>query len=94
LRPTGATAGRTYELSVPDVLVTLGGTSAALDAVDPTELSATVPVGSLEPGSHVVEVAFRAPEGTNLVAISPRSVTVVVTVTSGPTPSPTPTAAP
>ena len=94
LRPTGAVAGRSYALSVPDVLVTLGGTSAALDAVDPTALSATVPVAGLEPGSHVVEVAFRAPDGTSLVAVSPKTVTVVVTDNSGPAPTPTPTASP
>jgi YbbR domain-containing protein len=94
LRPTGAVVGRSYVLSVPDVLITLGGTSAALDAVDPTELSATVPVGDLEPGSHVVEVAFTAPDGTSLVAISPRTVTVVVSAPASPTPTPTPAAAP
>lgn len=94
LRPTGAVVGRSYALSVPDVLVTLGGTSAALDAVDPTELSATVPVGDLEPGSHVVEVAFTAPDGTSLVAISPRTVTVVVTAPASPTPTSSPTATP
>ena len=92
LRPTGTVAGRTYALSVPDVLVTLGGTSAALDAVDPTGLSATVPVGDLQPGSHTVEVAFKAPAGTNLVSISPARVTVIVAEASLPTPTPSPAA--
>jgi len=94
LRPTGAVEGRSYALSVPDVLVTLGGTSAALDAVDPAQLSATVPVGALEAGSHAVKVTFKAPDGTSLVAISPDTVTVVVTATIGPTPTPSPTATP
>jgi YbbR domain-containing protein len=94
LRPTGVVAGRSYALSVPDVLVTLGGTSAALDAIDPAELSATVPVGTLEPGSHPVKVAFKAPTGTSLVAISPATVTVVVTSAAGATPTPTPAPTP
>jgi YbbR domain-containing protein len=94
LRPTGVVAGRSYTLSVPDVLVTLGGTSAALDAIDPAELSATVPVGDLEPGSHPVRVVFEAPDGTSLVAISPATVTVVVTSAGGATPTASPTAAP
>jgi YbbR domain-containing protein len=88
LRPTGAVAGRSYALSVPDVLVTLGGTSAALDAIDATTLSATVPVGDLEPGSHDVKVVFRAPDGTSLVAISPATVTVVVSAQASATPTP------
>jgi YbbR domain-containing protein len=94
LRPTGAVEGRSYAFSVPDVLVTLGGTSAALDVVDPATLSATVPVAALEPGSHTVKVVFKAPSGTSLVAISPASVTVVVTAGSSQTPIPSPTPGP
>ncbi|HEY8167709.1 MAG TPA: CdaR family protein [Candidatus Limnocylindrales bacterium] len=92
LRPTGGLDGRTYSLSVPDVLVTLGGTSAALAAVDPAALSASVPVGDLAPGTHTVEVVFREPSGTNLVALTPGSVTVVVS--TGPAPSPGPSISP
>jgi YbbR domain-containing protein len=94
LRPTGAVQGLTYALSVPDVLVTLGGTSAALDAVDAAALSATVPVGDLAPGSHDVKVGFKAPAGTSLVAISPPTVTVVVSGPSAATPTPPGTPAP
>jgi YbbR domain-containing protein len=90
LVPTGAAAGLSYALSVPDVLITLGGTSAALDAIDPAKLSATIPVAGLEPGSHVVAVAFKAPAGTSLVAISPASVTVTVAPIASATPTPTP----
>ncbi len=90
LLPTGSTAGFSYALSVPDVLVTLGGTSAALDAIDPAKLSATVPVGGLAPGTHTVDVVFKAPDGTNLVAISPASVTVTVAPIAAPSPTPTP----
>ncbi|MFI5291851.1 MAG: CdaR family protein, partial [Candidatus Limnocylindrales bacterium] len=92
LRPTGGLDGRTYSLSVPDVLVTLGGTSAALAAVDPAALSASVPVGDLAPGTHTVEVVFREPSGTNRVALTPGSVTVVVS--TGPAPSPGPSISP
>ena len=90
LLPTGSTAGFSYALSVPDVLVTLGGTSAALDAIDPAKLSATVPVGGLAPGTHTVDVVFKPPDGTTLVAISPASVTVTVAPIAAPSATPTP----
>ena len=90
----GARDDRTYRLSVPDVLVTLGGTRAALDAVDAATLRATLDVSGLVIGDTSVAVAVVAPPGTTLVAISPARVTV--TVGAGPTspPGPTPTPGP
>jgi YbbR domain-containing protein len=90
----GARDDRTYRLSVPDVLVTIGGTRAALDAVDAATLRATLDVSGLVIGDTSVAVAVVAPPGTTLVAISPARVTV--TVGAGPTspPGPTPTPGP
>jgi YbbR domain-containing protein len=98
IRLLNARSDREYQLSVPDVLVTLGGTRAALDAVNPAALSATVDVSGLEAGSATLAVRFQAAPGTQLVSISPSRVTVTVTVPATPLPSspssPQPTAEP
>jgi YbbR domain-containing protein len=86
---TGARSDRTYSLSVPDVLVTLGGSSSALDDADPAGLYVTASVAGLDAGTFTVPVRFTPPPGTSLLAISPSSVQVTVTA---PTPSPSPTA--
>ena len=86
---SGARPDRTYSLSVPDVLVTLGGTSAALDVIDPATLFVTVNVTGLDSGTFTLPATFSAPAGTSLVAISPSSVQVTVTA---PAPSPSPSA--
>jgi YbbR domain-containing protein len=87
----GATADRTYVLSVPAVLVTLGGAGAALAAVDAATLQATVDVGSLPLGTSSVTVQFTPPTGLTTVSISPGSVNVTVTAVATPPPVPTPT---
>ena len=78
-----------YTPSVLNVLVTVGGPSAALAALDPTTLVAHVSVGGLDPGAHTLAVTIDLPPGIKLAApISPR--TIVVTITAPPTPSPAP----
>jgi len=94
LQLAGTRSDLTYRLSVPDVLVTLGGTQAALAAVDPASLAAIADVGGLDAGASSVLVRFQAPPGTTLVAITPARVTVTVVVPATPTPSPSPTPAP
>ena len=89
VRLVGARADRTYSLSTPGVNATLGGTVAALDAVDGAALVATADVGSLAPGRHTVRLGFRVPAGASLVSLTPSS--IVVTVGA---PTPVPTAAP
>ena len=86
---SGAQPNRTYTLAVPDVLVTLGGTSAALDVIDPATLFVTVNVTGLDSGTFTLPARFSAPAGTSLVAISPGSVQVTITA---PAPSPSPSA--
>ena len=86
---SGARADRVYHLSIPDVLVTLGGSSAALDAVNPATLSASIDVSGLSDGTFTLPARVLTPAGTTLVAISPSSVQVTVTA---PAPSPSPSA--
>ncbi len=90
---SGARSDRVYHLSVPDVLVTLGGSSAALDAVDPATLAASVDVSGLSDGTFTLPARILTPAGTTLVAISPSSVQVTVT-SPAPSPSPTPSPSP
>ncbi len=89
VRLVGARADRTYSVSTPGVNAILGGTVAALDAVDGAALVATADVGSLAPGRHTVRLGFRVPAGASLVSLTPSS--IVVTVGA---PTPVPTAAP
>ena len=94
---------RFYQPAIDRVLVTVGGTLAALDAVDPTRIVARLDVAGLDPGTAPVPVTVRLPAGVTLVAASPLEVTVTVTplatlapppATLPPIPSPAPTAAP
>jgi YbbR domain-containing protein len=83
-----------YRPAVDRVLLTVGGTLEALDAVDPAEIAALVDVAGLAPGTTTVPVSARLPAGVSLVAASPPEVTVTVTVTPVPTPNPTASPAP
>ncbi len=76
------------------MLVTLGGTKAALDAVNPSALAATVDVSGLEAGSATRPVRFPPPSGTELISISPNRVTVTVIVPPTPVPTAVPTQEP
>jgi YbbR domain-containing protein len=95
-----------YRPAIDRVLLTLGGTLEALDAVDPARIAALLDVAGLGPGTTAVPVTARLPAGVSLVASSPPQVTVTVTPMATPapttepatppaaTPSPVPTAAP
>ena len=74
----GARSDRAYTLSAPNVIVTLGGATAALSALDPANLVASASVATLDTGSHVVNVTFSAPAGIKVLAISPSQVTVTI----------------
>jgi YbbR domain-containing protein len=86
--PDGALSDRIYSLSTPSVTVTIGGATAALDAFDTSTLVATVSVGDLDVGSHVVQVAIALPSGIKALSVNPP--TIQVTVGAPPTPSPSP----
>jgi YbbR domain-containing protein len=86
--PDGARPDRNYSLSTLSVTVTLGGATAALNALDTSTLVATASVGDLGVGTFTVTVKINVPPGIKVVAWNP--VAVIVTITVSPTPSPTP----
>jgi YbbR domain-containing protein len=83
-----------YRPAVDRVLLTVGGTLEALDAVNPTSLTARLDVAGLGPGTSAVPVTFRLPPGVTLVAASPQEVSVTATPIATPAPTATPQAAP
>jgi YbbR domain-containing protein len=87
LEPIGAKADLLYDLSRPSVLVTLSGPAPAVDALDASTLHATLEVGTLDVGTHVVTVGLVAPADIT-VSIAPVNVEVVVRVVPRPSPSP------
>lgn len=91
---SGARDDRTYSLSTASALVTVGGTIAALDGLDPRVLAVVADVDGLAPGTHKVKLSVTLPADVKLVSISPPEVTVVVTQIVSPPPSPGPSASP
>ena len=89
--PQGARSNLNYSLSTLSVTVTLGGDTAALNALDTSTLVATVSVADLGPGTYTVDVTVSVPPGIKVVATSPGQITVTITVASSPPP---PTATP
>ncbi len=75
-----------YRPAIDRVLLTLGGTLEALDAVDPAAIAALLDVAGLGPGTTAVPVTARLPAGVSLVAASPPEVTVTVTPVATPRP--------
>jgi len=94
IRIVGARDDREYLLSVDQVAVTLGGSLAALDAIDAAAFTVSIDVSALGEGSHMVRVVVRLPPGVTLVATNPALVGVTVTINATPTPTPTPTPPP
>jgi YbbR domain-containing protein len=90
--PDGARADRIYTLSTPSVIVTLSGAIASLNAFDTSALVGKVSVGSLDVGSHAVNISVVVPAGINVVTISPFQITV--TIAAVPVPSPAASPAP
>jgi YbbR domain-containing protein len=86
--------GQAYQPAIDRVLLTVGGTLEALDAVDPTQIAALADVAGLGPGTTSVPVTARLPAGVSFVAASPPEVTVTVTPLATPFPTPSPAAAP
>jgi YbbR domain-containing protein len=81
-----------YRLAIDRVLLTLGGTLQALDAVDPARLTALVDVAGLGSGTAAVTVTVRLPPGVALVTASPLAVTVTVVPAATPAPTEAPSA--
>ncbi len=79
-----------YRPAVDRVLLTLGGTLAALDAVDPSTITAVLDVAGLGPGTSAVKVSVAPPNGITLVTVSPPTVSVTAIPVATPAPSPSP----
>jgi YbbR domain-containing protein len=91
----GASGDLQYSLSTDRVVVTAGGSIAALNDVAAASLVATLDVAGLTPGAHTVNAAVALPSGLTLVSVSPSQVTVTITaVVASPPPAPTPTPTP
>lgn len=78
----GARSDRTYRLGSTAVLVTLGGTVAALNGVDPLRLAATLDVSGIDGGTRDVAVRVTPPAGTTIVSISPPRISITVEAAS------------
>ncbi|MEO8228512.1 MAG: CdaR family protein [Chloroflexota bacterium] len=87
---SGARDDRTYTLSSASVLITVGGTVAALDSLDPRTLAVVTDVNGLAPGSHKVKLTISLPADVQLVATSPPEVTVTIVANASPTAVPSP----
>ena len=83
-----------YRPVIDRVLLTVGGTLEALDAVDPTRIAALLDVATLGLGTIAVPVTARLPAGVTLVSASPPEVSVTVTPLATPAPSPSPASIP
>ena len=84
-----------YDLGAGQVVVTVGGPLAALNALDAAALVATVDVAGLGPGTHTLAAEVRLPTGLTVVAVSPPEVTVSVTpAPTSPPLEPSPSVAP
>ena len=77
----------TYRPAIDRVLLTVGGTLEALDAVDPARIAALLDVAGLGPGTTAVPVTAGLPAGVSLVAAAPPEVTVTATPVATPAPS-------
>ena len=89
---SGAQSDRTYALSTDQVLVTLGGNSAALASLQGDTLVVTADVDGMGTGMHLVTLRTTLPAGITLLAVNPPK--VAVTITSPPSPSPSPPPSP
>jgi YbbR domain-containing protein len=82
----GAKPDRIYVVSTLSVSVTLGGATAALNALDTSSLVATLDVSGLGVGTSNVTLSISVPAGIKVLAITPNPVTVTVTVIASPPP--------
>lgn len=82
----GARPDLVYALSIPEALVTIGGSPADLDRLNGATLSLTANVADLGPGTHAVTLSIPLQAGLTVIAISPPTVTVTVSAAgaSGP----------
>ena len=75
---TNLAPGLSAALAPPRVQVVLEGAVPSLRALDPTEIRATLDLGGLDAGDHLVPVRVQAPIGTTIVSITPVEVSVTL----------------
>jgi YbbR domain-containing protein len=75
---TGARSDRTYRLGSTAVLVTLGGTVAALNGIDASRLVGILDVSGLDTGSRDITVRVSPPTGTAVISVGPPRISVTV----------------
>jgi YbbR domain-containing protein len=79
LELVGTAPGLAYAPSTSSVLLSVGGSPAALDAMASGTTLARLDVTGLEPGTYDVPVTAQLPEGVTLVAASPATMSVTIT---------------
>ncbi len=79
-----------YDLGTDQVVVTVGGSLAALNALNGAGLVADVDVTGLGAGPHTLAPFVLLPTGLTVVSVSPPQVTITVTPPPVPSPSPLP----
>jgi YbbR domain-containing protein len=94
LVPVGARSDLTYGLAVRDVLVTLGGPRAALDALDGSTIVGRLDVTGLGPGAYDLVPTLDVPPGLNRAALNPSTIRVTIGTTAGPSSNPSVTPVP
>lgn len=88
----GEPEGGRCEPTTDQLTVTLAGPLLELNALDAAEVTPSVSVSGLGPGTHSVTPSFALPETIEVLGVSPAQVQVVVS--AAPTPTPTPSPAP
>jgi len=94
---SGARDDRLYSLSIDQILVTLGGSPAALAGIQGQTFAVTVDVDGLAPGPHVLTPTVNLPASLTLIALSPPTISVTVSIapaTPPPSIQPSPSAGP
>lgn len=76
----GERPDRAYRLSTDRVLVTVAGSIAELDRLATANLTLTVDVTGLDPGTQAVEVSANLTTGLTLLDVSPNPIEVTVSV--------------
>lgn len=84
---TGQQADRTYDLSLGQVQVTIGGSPAFLDGLSGARISVSANVAGLDVGVHQVTMSISLQAGLSVLAISPETVTVTVSPIAAPSAS-------
>jgi YbbR domain-containing protein len=76
---TGARPGYAYQLGQPSVDLVISGPVQQLDDLSAEAIDVEIPVAELEVGDNAVMPVITTPRGTNVVRVTPETVTVTVT---------------